>query len=133
ATVSNISDPSWASGGYTSYSGGSPPFSTITTGTKANPKLIKVTGDFTVPGGQSLAITSANSGTDNNYITIWVTGKLTTSGTGFISQDSTAKVTWIVDSDITVSGSSFANASGSASNLSIVGVGTGNKVTISGS
>jgi len=74
----------------------------------------------------------ANTGTDNNYITIWVTGKLTTSGSGVINQAANAKVTWIVDDDITVSGSSFNNMGGVASNLMIIGVGTGNKVTVSG-
>jgi len=86
-----------------------------------------------VPGGQSLTITAANPAADNNYITIWVTGKLTTSGSGVINQDTNAKVTWIVDDDITVSGQSFNNAGGVASNLTIIGVGTGNKATISGS
>jgi len=42
-------------------------------------------------------------------------------------------VSWIVDGDITVSGSSFQNTGGTAANLTITGVGTtSNKATISG-
>jgi hypothetical protein len=133
ASISTASAPTW-SGGFTSYSGGSPPFTTVAAGTKANPLLIKVNGNFTVPGGQTLTITAPNSGTDNNYVIIWVTGSYTTSGSGMISQAAGVKATWYVGGDMTTSGQSYNNASGSAAAVSFVGYGpAGSKATISGS
>ena len=131
------SDPIWTTGSYTSYSGGgslpvTSPANTFTaSGSKSSPTLIKINGDFTVPGGKTFNLVS-NDGTDK-YITVWVTGKFTTSGSGYITQSAKAHVTWIVDSDITVSGSSYNNQSGRAGNTSFVGVGTNHKVTDSGS
>jgi hypothetical protein len=129
------SDPTWAAGSYASYSGGGNPPTTspantfTASGTKTNPTLIKINGDFTVSGGKSFAI----SGGANTYVTIWVTGKFTTSGSGYITQNPNVHATWIVDNDITVSGDSYNNQSGRAGNVSFVGVGTNHKVTDSGS
>jgi hypothetical protein len=117
---------------YTSYSGGSPPVASVTAnGTAANPTLIKVNGDFTVPGGQTFTI-NPGSGSGTGYITIWITGKLTTSGSGLIQQMAGTHVTWYSDSDITVSGGSYNNQGGYATDNSIIAVGSG-KVTVSGS
>ena len=132
----STSDPSWAGGSYTAYAGGGSPPVTLpaktftASGNKQNPTLIKVNGDFTVPGGNTFTIAASGG---NRYITIWVTGKFTTSGSGVITQSANANVTWIVDNDITVSGDSYNNQLGLASNTSFVGVGTGHKVTDSGS
>ncbi len=68
----------------------------------------------------------------NSYLTVWVKGKFTTSGSGVISQASGTHITWIVDNDITVSGTSYNNQSGQASSVNFVGIGTG-KFTDSGS
>jgi len=105
----------------------------VTAGTKLQPAIIKVNGDFTVPGGKSFAIKASNAGADNNYITIWVTGKYTTSGTGFVSQESGVKTTWYVGDDITTSGSSYNNADNTASGVTFYGYGAaGSKITVSG-
>jgi hypothetical protein len=130
-TMPTIIDPSGTPDA--TYAAGSPPFTTIAAGTKSHPKLVKITGNFTVPGGQSVAITAGNAGADNNYITFWVTGSYTTSGTGFISQASGVKATWYVDGNITTSGSSYNNADGLASEVTMYGVGgSSSKFTISG-
>ena len=134
ATVPAVTDPTGTPD--VTYAAGSPPFTTIAAGTKLHPKLVKITGNFTVPGGQSVTITAANSGTDNNYITFWVTGDYTTSGSGFISQASGVKATWYVDGSMTTSGQSYNNSDGLASEVSfnLTGNNTNNpKFTISGS
>ena len=64
---------------------------------------------------------------------IWVTGKLTTSGSGQINQDANVNVIWYVGGDVTLSGDSYANQSGYASQFILNGFGNNNKVTISGS
>jgi hypothetical protein len=71
-----------------------------------------------------------NGGLEN--LIIWVTGKLTTQGSGYINQDSNINVTWYVGGDITVSGGSYQNNSGYASQNTVIGYGTNNKLTISG-
>ena len=115
---------------YTAYAGGSPPVAAITVnGNKNNPDYIKITGDFTVPGGKTFTITGAGS---NRYAVIWVTGKFTTSGSGQVLQDANSNITWIVDNDITVSGDTYNNASGHAAAVQFIGVGA-HKFTDSGS
>jgi hypothetical protein len=98
--------------------------------------LIVINGGFTVPGGNTFTI-NANSVTPaNSYVTIWVKGgKFTTSGSGKVDQAAGTHVNWIVDGDITVSGDSYLNGGGQghAADVSFVGVGIGNKVTVSGS
>ncbi len=128
ATVPDTVKPTWPNGTYTSLSNGNP--GTLTAGTKLSPAKYKI-GTLTVPGGNVLTINPSNSGVDNNYIEVWVTGKFTTSGSGYITQDPNVHVKYIVEGDITVSGSSFSNQSGLAKNLEIVGIGAG-KCTISG-
>ncbi len=131
STIPSVSDPAGTPDA--TYGAGSPPFATIAAGTKAHPKLVKITGNFTVPGGQSVTITAPNSGADNNYIIFWVTGNYTTSGSGFISQASGVHTTWYVDGDMTTSGQSYTNGDGVASEVSFIGVGgSGSKFTISG-
>jgi len=112
------------------YGGGG---GTMTAGTDSTtPAYYKVTGDLTVPGGNSLLLQAANANA-NNPIVIWVTGKLTTSGSGFISQASNIYATWYVGGDITASGSSYVNNAGYPSQVTINGLGSNNKATISGS
>lgn len=135
--------PTFGGGNFTSYGGGGSmpntlgnpagnPAATFTsTGTQASPTLIKVGGDFTVSGSSQFYIANGAAGT--SYAIIWVTGKFTTSGSATINQDPNVKVTWIVDNDITVSGSSFNNQSGLAANLEFIGVGSNHNITDSGS
>jgi hypothetical protein len=130
---------------YTTYTGGNslPKDSqgnTVTTltasGPVGSPNLIKITGGLTIPGGTNLLLQKSNSGTgtgSDTYVIIWITGKFTTSGSGYITQNSGVHVTWIVDNDITVSGTSYQNNTGYAANNAFVGVGTSNKFTDSGS
>ena len=128
---------------YTSYTGGGSPPTTTPANTftaassnPSSPTLIKVNGSFTVPGGKSFSIAkpSHGSGGPPYYVIIWVTGQFTTSGSGFITQDPNVKATWIVDNNITVSGSSYNNQSGYAAYASFVGVGSNHyTVTDSGS
>jgi len=134
STFPTVSDP----GGTPdlTYAAGSPPFTTIAAGTKAHPKIVKINGNFTVPGGQSVTITAGNVGVDNNYIIFWITGSYTTSGTGFISQASGVHTSWYIDGDITTSGSSYINGDNLASEVSFYGIGSNSanpKFTISGS
>lgn len=131
-TIPSPSDPTGLTINAT-YGSGSPPFTTIAAGTKASPKVVKITGDFTVPGGQSVTITAPNSGTDNNYIIFWITGKYTTSGSGYITQAAGVNSTWYVDGDMTTSGGSYINGDNTPANVNFIGVGTSNKLTISGS
>jgi Tfp pilus assembly protein PilX len=126
-----VSSPGWTSGydNKGTFSGSD----TINAGTKQNPHRYKYTS-LTVPGGNTLTIVAPNSGTDNNYIEIWVTGKFTTSGSGVINQDPKVHTIIYVGDDITVSGTSFNNQSGLATNLNFIGYGpSGSKVTTSGS
>ena len=125
---------------YTSYTGGgSPPTTTpantfTASGSASSPTLIKVTGDFTVPGGRSFRLVPSNGSSGPTYVIIWVTGKFTTSGSGFITQNANVKATWVVDNNITVSGNSYNNQSGYAAYASFVGVGSNHyTVTDSGS
>ena len=130
------SAPTWASGTYTTYTGGgaNPPNSgTFTAGNQNNPVYIKVNGDLTVSSSGNPLNVVQHDNSAGNQIYIWVTGKLTTQGSGYIAQDANVKVTYYVGGDITVSGSSYNNKSGLASSLTIVGYGTSNKITDSGS
>ncbi|MBV9658777.1 MAG: hypothetical protein JO295_11765 [Verrucomicrobia bacterium] len=107
---------------------------TLTGGTKAAPARYKVSS-VNVPGGTSLTI-QPNAAGQQSYIEIWVTGDLTTSGSGYITQQSGVHVTYYIDGNVTVSGQSFQNQNNQASTCTIYCVppasGT-NKVTVSGS
>jgi hypothetical protein len=129
------SNPAWTPD--VSYGAGSPPFNSITPGasnnTVGNPYKVKVTGNFTVPGGQTLTINSPNNNNGNTtYLEIWITGSFTTSGSGIINQSPNVHVTYIVDGTVTTSGQSFNNQSGLPQNTQFVVVGAGD-VTVSGS
>jgi hypothetical protein len=126
--IPGTSAPSgWAS--YTTYSSGNP--GTLAAGSKTAPTYYKINGDVTVSGGQTLLVQQYDNNADNQ-IYVWVSGKLTTSGNGVISQDTNVKITWYVGGEITVSGDSYNNKSGYASNVAIVGYGNNKKATISG-
>ena len=126
---------------YTNYAGGGNPPTTsplltfTASGSAGSPTMIKVTGDFTVPGGKVFNVVKSNNGVgsgSDTWITVWITGKFVTSGSGYIVQAPGVHVTWIVDGDITVSGDSYQNQTGYAANNSFIGVGS-NKFTDSGS
>jgi len=135
--VPSQSAPTWASGTYTSYTGGgsNPPnggvFNAQHTGTAT---YIKVTGDLVVSSsGNPLHLVQHDSSGPPEQVYIWVTGKFTTQGSGYINQDSNVQVTYYVGDDITISGSSYQNHTGLPANLSVIGYGSGDKVTVSGS
>ena len=127
-----VNDPVWADGSFQQYTGGANPpggGGIVVSGTVTNPTLIKVVGDFNVPGGTSFSIV-ADTFVDR-YVTVWVTGKLTTSGSGHMTQDPWVHVTWIVDKDIVTGGDYYENQSGKAANLRLLPVGDG-KVNLTG-
>jgi len=94
--------------------------------------------DFVLSGSTTFNVVNGNpppqpGGTPAPaYINVWVTGQFNTSGSSQVVQANNVYVTWIVDKDITVSGSSYNNQSGRAANTSFIGVGTDNKITASG-
>ena len=132
ASIPATSDPSWAAGTYTSYAGGGVPVASITAGTSAQPKLVKINGDFNLNGSQIFTILPANPLASDNTLIIWVTGNFSATGTGQIVQSANTKVTWYVDKDITINGTSYVNADGYASSVNFIGVGTNNTVTVTG-
>jgi hypothetical protein len=125
------SDPSWSAGTYTTYASGSVP-ATITAGSSASPTLIKINGDFKLTGNSTFRIAAPTGGGTDNTAIIWVTGNFSTGGTSQIIQEPNIKVTWYVDKDITVNGTSYPNQDGYASSVNFVGVGTNNNATIIG-
>ena len=133
------SSTTYTGGGGLPSNGGTTVTSITANGTASSPALLIINGDFTVPGGNTFTINATTTGSppvaspSNSYVIVWVKGKFTTSGSGIIQQTSGTNVTWIVDNDITVSGSSYNNQNGTASTDSFVGVGTNNKFTDSGS
>jgi hypothetical protein len=131
ATIPSTSDPGWTSGMWNSSVSQVNETATLTAGTKTAPTRFKLS-QINISGGNVLTLAPNADGTDS-YIEIWVTGKMTTSGTGYITQDPKVHVTYWVDNDINLSGSSYLNQSGLAQNVTINGVGTGHKITISGS
>jgi hypothetical protein len=139
STYNLNSTATYNGGGGLPTSGGTAVTSITANGTSTSPGLIIINGDFTVPGGTNFTINPTTTGNppvaspSNSYLIVWVKGKFTTSGSGLITQVTGTNVTWIVDKDITVSGDSYSNQNGTASNDSFVGVGTNNKFTDSGS
>lgn len=135
ASIPTVSDPSFSTG-YLTYSGGSPPFNSTSGFTSSK---IKINGNLTVPGGQSLHIAAGTDalGHPITHYDIWITGDYTTSGSGYITQDAGVTTTWYVDGNMTTSGGSFINNSGKASDVSFIGVNPTNAnnatFTISGS
>src|SRR5689334_9396967 len=140
-TYANLNSVATYSGGGGAPTNGGNPVTAITAnGTAASPSLYIINGDFTIPGGVTFTINPTTSGNppvavpSSSYAIIWVKGgKFTTSGSGMIQQVNGTNVMWIVDKDLTVSGSSYNNQAGTASTTSFVGVGTNNKFTDSGS
>jgi Tfp pilus assembly protein PilX len=129
----------WTGGGGLPKNGSNVTMTSVTAnGTAANPALVIINGDFTVPGGTTFTINANTTGSppvvdsSNSYVTVWVQGKFTTSGSGVVNQASGTHVTWIVDNDITVSGDTYNNHNGTAANNSFIGVGN-HKFTDSGS
>ena len=107
---------------------------TLTGGTQSSPARYKVKS-VTVPGGNVLTLAPHAAGAES-YIEIWATAGLTTSGSGYILQQPGVHVTYHIEGDVTVSGSSFNNQSNIAANniINVVNpaVGKTQKVTVSG-
>jgi hypothetical protein len=133
-TMPTVSDPTWTADA--TYGAGSPPFTSLTPSSSNNsasrPYKVKVNGNFTVPGGQTLTIHYPNTGSGTVYVEIWVTGDFTTSGSGYITQENGVHVKYYVDGKVTTSGGSFNNQSGLAQNVQFVVTGS-DSVTVSGS
>jgi Tfp pilus assembly protein PilX len=130
ATIPATSDPNWTTGMWDSSITQVNGTVTLTAGTQSSPTRYKLS-QINISGSNVLTLAPNAGGTDS-YIEIWVTGKMTTSGSAYITQDPKVHVTYWVDNDITLSGSSYLNQSGLAQNVTINGVGTGHKTTISG-
>ncbi len=119
---------SWGPGAATVLSSGSVPTSITASGTSGTPGLYIINGDFTLSGSNVFTINPTSGGTPavvdptKSYVTIWVKGKFTTSGSAVIKQTPGTTVTWIVDNDITVSGSSYNNQTNVASATSFIAV-----------
>lgn len=130
--TTDVAAPAWTSYNATPTVIGSS--MTLTGGTQSSPALYKVSS-VNVPGGKVLTLAPYASGQES-YIEIWVTGDFTTSGSGYIVQQPGVHVTYHIEGDVTVSGSSFNNQSNLAANCSVELVtppaGTTQKVTISG-
>jgi len=108
---------------------------TLTGGTQSSPARYKLSS-VTVSGGKVLTIAPLTAGQES-YVEIWVTGDFTTSGSGYITQQPGVHVTYYIEGNLTVSGSSFNNQSNIAANNIIYVVnpptGTSQTVTVSGS
>ncbi len=107
---------------------------TLTGGPQSSPVRYKVSS-LTVSGGKVLTIAPHAAGQES-YVEVWVTGSFTTSGSGYILQQPGVHVTYHIQGDVTVSGSSFNNQSNIAAN-NIINVvtpasGVNQKVTVSG-
>ena len=107
---------------------------TLTGGTPASPALYKVSS-VNISGGKVLTLAPHAVGVES-YAEIWVSGNFTTSGDGYILQQPGVHVTYHIEGDITVSGSSFDNQSNVAGNNIIEVVsppaGVSQTVTVSG-
>ena len=107
---------------------------TLTGGTRSSPALYKVSS-VNIPGGKVLTLAPHAVGVES-YAEIWVSGNFTTSGDGYILQQPGVHVTYHIEGDITVSGSSFDNQSNVAGNNIIEVVsppaGVSQTVTVSG-
>ena len=122
---------------YTTSTGNPPPATiTVPAGTSSTaPAQIKINGQFQLSGSNVLNINAPAGATAANpaYLTIWVTDQWQTSGTSVINQSPYVIVTWYVDNQIQLSGSSYNNQSGKAANVNFVGVGTNQQAQVSGS
>lgn len=108
---------------------------TLTGGTQASPALYKV-NTVDLSAGKVLTMAPHAPGAES-YIEVWVTGNFKTSGSGYITHQPGVHVTYHVEGDVTVSGSSFQNQSNIAANNTVnvisVGAASSQKVTVSGS
>jgi len=93
---------------------------TLTGGPAGAPARFKVS-EVKLNGGSSLALRSHAPG-EESYIEVWVTGNMTTAGNAFVEIPAGVHVTYYVEGDIKVTGSTFINRSNIASNLQINGV-----------
>jgi Tfp pilus assembly protein PilX len=100
----------------------------------STPARYKVSS-LTVSGGKVLTLAPYAPDVES-YIDIYVTGNFTTSGSGYVLQQPGVHVTYYIQGDLTVSGSSFNNRTNIAANNMINVVsppkGTTQKVTVSG-
>jgi hypothetical protein len=131
-TFKPVNTPSWTVINPTPTTIGSS--MTLTGGTASAPARYKVSS-LSIPAGKVLTMAPSAAGQES-YIEVWVTGSFTTSGSGYILQQSGVHVTYYVEGNITVSGGSFNNQNNVASSLQIYGVtpsdGSSRTLTVSG-
>ena len=126
------SQPTFAAGNFTTYSGrGSLPSTIEVTGGANSPTFIRIDGDLRVGGSDVLSLTTQVGSIGERYLTVWVTGDFIVTSSVGIQQDPNVHVVWVVDGDITCSGDSYNNQSGRAGNVAMIGVG-GGEVNVSG-
>jgi hypothetical protein len=107
---------------------------TLTGGTQSSPARYKVS-TLNVPGGKTVTLASHAAGQDS-YIEVWITGDMTTAGGGQIVQQAGVHVTYHVEGNIAISGSSFnapsARAADNVINAITPPAGTPRTVSVSG-
>ena len=108
---------------------------TLIGGTKTAPARYKVSS-INLAGGTTLTLDTSALG-QQAYVEIWVTGNFTTAISGLIIQQPGVNVTYYVDGDITLAGSSFENLTNAAASCVIYGVtpptgSSARSVTVSG-
>ena len=127
-TIPATSNPTWSAGTYTSYATAP---AVVTSGTSANPALIKVNGNFSLGANNTFTINPADASKTDNAVIIWVTGSFAIGGNAKVIQNSNVKVTWYVDSNINIGGNGYQNLDGYAANANFIGVGS-HTLSISG-
>jgi hypothetical protein len=107
---------------------------TLTGGPSSSPARYKVS-KVSLAGGDVLTLAPHAAGQES-YVEIWVTGDFTTSGSSYTLQQAGVHVTYHIEGDLKVTGSSFVNQTNIAANniVNVVTppVGTTQKVTING-
>jgi hypothetical protein len=107
---------------------------TLTGGTQASPSRYKIS-KLAIAGGDVLTLLPHAAGQES-YVEIWVTGDFTTSGSSYILQKPGVHVTYHIEGDVKVTGSSFVNQTNIAENniLNVVTPASGatRSVTVNG-
>ncbi len=107
---------------------------TLTGGSSSSPARYKVS-KVRLAGGDVLTLAPHAAGQES-YVEIWVTGDFTTSGSSYMLQQPGVHVTYHIEGDVKVTGSSFVNQTNIAANniVNVVtpAVGTPRSVTING-
>ena len=108
---------------------------TLTGGPASSPSRYKVSS-VSLSGGDVLTLAPHAVGKES-YVEVWVTGDFKTSGSSYILQQPGVHITYHVEGEITVTGSSFVNQTNIAANniMNVVTppAGTARSVTVTGS